>query len=156
MARIKVEDWLTEDGLQKIELYKKRGLTDKQIAAEIGISERTFTKWKKENDSIVTALKKGRTSGVDRVEHSMFEQAIGYTDKDGVYHAPNTTAGIFILKNLRRVVYQDKPKTPEELESIRLDNEIKRLKLDELKQLVGGDNPILTTLKEYLEAFDEA
>lgn len=156
MPRIKVEDWLTEDGLHKLELYKRRGLTDKQIAKQIGIGERTFCRWKSENKAIVAALKKGQQAGIDQVERTLFEQAIGYTDLEGKYHPPNTTAIIFILKNLRNILYQDRPKTPEELESIRLDNEIKKLKLDELKQLVGGDNPILETLREYLEAFDEA
>lgn len=130
MARIRVEDWLTEDGLQKIELYKRRGLSDKAIAAQIGIGERTFSRWKKDNVAITAALKKGREGGIDKVETTLFEKAMGYTDKEGNYHPPDTTAAIFVLKNNRRQCYQDRPKTDEELEAIRLENELKRRQLE--------------------------
>lgn len=151
VARIVVEDWLTDDGLRKLELYKRRGMSDKQIAQAIGISERTFTSWKKKNPAIVTVLKKAKEVGIDNVELTMFDKALGYTDKTGEYHPPETTAGIFILKNMRRHLYRDKPMSEKEelkldleTERIRLDNEVRRRLLegdgetDKLKELIRG------------------
>ena len=43
----KYTEWLTDEGLIKIEGWARDGLIDKQIAQNIGVSERTFTDWKK-------------------------------------------------------------------------------------------------------------
>lgn len=56
----KYTEWLTEEGLIKIEGWARDGLIDKQIAQNIGVSERTFTDWKKKFSSISSALKKGK------------------------------------------------------------------------------------------------
>ena len=42
----KYTEWLTDEGLIKIEGWARDGLIDKQIAQNIGVSERTFTDWK--------------------------------------------------------------------------------------------------------------
>ena len=155
MASVKVEDWLTEDGLRKLELYKRRGYTDKQIASKIGISDRTFRRWKNKYVSVLSALKKGQQKGIDQVEVTMFDKAVGYTDDMGDYHPPETTAGIFILKNQRRDQYQDKPKLPEEIESIRLDNKLKQYRLDELEMILTGENPTVEKIQEWIDAVKE-
>ena len=55
----KYTEWLTDEGLIKIEGWARDGLIDKQMAQNIGVSERTFTDWKKFS-SISSALKKGK------------------------------------------------------------------------------------------------
>ncbi len=62
----KYDEWLTDEGLLKIEGWARDGLTDKQIAQNIGVSERTLTRWKEEHLSIMSALKKGKEV-VDRL-----------------------------------------------------------------------------------------
>ena len=72
----KYTEWLTDEGLIKIEGWARDGLIDKQIAQNIGVSERTFTDWKKIS-SISSALK--RKEVVDRqVENALFKSATGY------------------------------------------------------------------------------
>lgn len=155
MARIKVEDWLTEDSLNKLELYKKRGYTDKQIAGIIGISERTFTRWKSSYPSLLSRLKKGKENGIDQVEITMFDKALGYTDKANEYHAPETTAGIFILKNMRRECYQDKPLTELQTEKIKLEIEKIKLENEVKRRILEGDDE-LDKLDSLLKAVDDA
>lgn len=58
MSKGKYHDWITPEGLIKIEGWAKDGLTDKQIAEEkIGITERAFTDWKSRFPELVEALK---------------------------------------------------------------------------------------------------
>lgn len=130
-------DWITEEGLLMIEGWAREGLTDKQIAEEkIGVSERTFTRWKADQPAIVSALKKGKTPVDNKVENALLLSALGYfktirepikvrTKKQlagkgtieeehiefverEVYYPPNVTAQIFWLKNRRPDKWRDK------------------------------------------------
>ena len=42
MAKGKYQEWLTEDGLTKLEAWARDGLTDEQIAKNIGIKRPTL------------------------------------------------------------------------------------------------------------------
>jgi len=46
-SRGKFVEWLTPEGLIKIEGLSRNGLTDEQIAGIIGISRSTLNEWKK-------------------------------------------------------------------------------------------------------------
>lgn len=133
----KYDDWITEDGLLRIEGWARDGLTDKQIAEEkIGVSERTFTDWKKRFSSVSSALKKGKAPVDNKVENAVLNSATGYyvtvkkaikvkTKKqligrgtieeehiefvdEQIYIPPNPTAQIFWLKNRRPDKWRDK------------------------------------------------
>ena len=117
MARGKFEYWLTEDGLTLLEGWARDGLTDEQIAENIGISRSTLSDWKNKFSDISDALKKGKEVVDIQVENALLKRALGYdfqeerverSDKDGVKvvqtikHVPgDTTAQIFWLKNRR-------------------------------------------------------
>ena len=45
MARIKYEDWIKPENLILIQGWKRDGLTDEQIATNIGISRMTLHRW---------------------------------------------------------------------------------------------------------------
>ncbi len=47
MAREKYHDWLTSEGLLKLEAWARDGLTDEQIAKNMGISVNAITGWLK-------------------------------------------------------------------------------------------------------------
>ena len=47
MAKGKYQEWLEEDKLILLEGWKRDGLTDEQIAKNIGITLSTFYEWKK-------------------------------------------------------------------------------------------------------------
>ena len=46
MAKVKAEEWLAEEKLVILEGWARDGLTDKEIADNIGISDRTLYRWK--------------------------------------------------------------------------------------------------------------
>ena len=48
----KYHEWITDEGLLKIEGWARDGLTDKQIAHNIGITEQTLNNWKKDYPSL--------------------------------------------------------------------------------------------------------
>lgn len=71
-------EWLEEEGLIRIEGWARDGLADKQIAQNMGVSERTFTEWKKRFPSVSSALKKGKEVVDRQVENALFKRAVGY------------------------------------------------------------------------------
>lgn len=105
------------------------GLTDKQIADKMGITERTLNRWKKIYPEFFQSLKEGKEPADAKVENSLFKRATGYTykekkviqiiDKEGNAKpakveitekviAPDTTACIYWLKNRKRDKWKDK------------------------------------------------
>ena len=99
MAKGKYEYWLSVDGLILVEGWARDGLSNKQIAHNIGISEQTLNVWRNSYPSFSDALKKGKEVVDFMVENALFKSAI-----EG-----NTTAQIFWLKNRRPDKWRDKP-----------------------------------------------
>lgn len=52
MAKGKYQEWLTPDGITRLEAWARDGLTDEQIAAKMGISTKTLYEWKKTYSNI--------------------------------------------------------------------------------------------------------
>lgn len=119
----KYKDWLTEEGLLKIEGWAKDGLTDEDIADNIGIERQTLYDWKKKYSVFSDALKQSKEVADIKVENALFKSSIGYwvdeerIDSEGnVYTVrrfipPNTTAQIFWLKNRKPNEWRDKKQT---------------------------------------------
>ena len=128
--RGKYEDWLTEDGLLKVQGWARDGLSNEQIAHNIGINKDTLYEWQKRFSDFSDALKKGKEVVDREVENAMLKRALGYeydevtqepvTDKDtGITEmrvtkvvtkqiVPDVTAQIFWLKNRKPAEYRDK------------------------------------------------
>ena len=98
MAKGKYQEWLTPEGLLKLEGWARDGLTDEQIAENIGITAATLYEWKKRFSDISEALKKGKEVVDFEVENALFKNAIN----------GDTTAQIFWLKNRRPDKWRDK------------------------------------------------
>lgn len=79
MAKGKYEEWLTKEGLLKLEAWARDGLTDEQIAGNIGICRDTLIEWKKRYSDISDTLKKGKEISDVQVENALFKKACGYT-----------------------------------------------------------------------------
>ena len=60
VAKGKFTYWLTPEGLVLLEGWARDGLTDAQIAHNMGISRSTLDKWKNDLSDISDALKKGK------------------------------------------------------------------------------------------------
>ena len=125
MANGKYQQWLEPEGLTLLEGWARDGLTDEQIAGNIGINTSTLYDWKNKFSEISEALKKGKEVVDIQVENALLKRALGYefqetrvekSDKDGtkiiqtLKHIPaDTTAQIFWLKNRRPDKWRDKP-----------------------------------------------
>ncbi|WP_286909645.1 transposase [Clostridium sp. UBA1652] len=76
MAKSKWED--IKDKLILIEGWARDGLTDEQIANNLGIGKTAFYKYKKEHVNFANALKKGKEVIDFEVESSLLKRALGY------------------------------------------------------------------------------
>ena len=99
VANGKYQRWLEPEGLALLEGWARDGLTDEQIARNMGCSLSSLKTWKKEHLAILTALKRGKEVVDYEVENALLRSAL-----DG-----NTTAQIFWLKNRRPDKWRDKP-----------------------------------------------
>lgn len=120
MAKGKYEYWLTPEGLLKIEGWARDGLTDEQIAENIGVTAKTLYDWKKRYSNICESLKRGKEVVDRQVENALLKRALGYTYEEITYEGgvetkrvvkevvPDTTAQIFWLKNRKREAWADR------------------------------------------------
>lgn len=120
----KIDEWLEQDKLILLEGWARDGLTNEQIANNIGINVKTLYDWKNKESNICNSLKKGREVSDYEVENALFKKAIGYTiklnkqkvTKDGdvvdieeeVHVPPDTTAQIYWLKNRKPKEWRDR------------------------------------------------
>ncbi len=104
MAKGQYKKWLENDNLILLQGWKRNGLTDEQIAGNIGVTPRTLENWKKKYVQIFRALKVGKEQANFAVEGKLFQRAM----------SGNTTAMIFWLKNNWRDKYNDSELSPEE------------------------------------------
>ena len=74
----KYERWLTEEGLELVTGWARRGLTDEQIAHNCGITAKTLYEWKKKFSKFCEALKNGKEVADIQVENALYKRAVGY------------------------------------------------------------------------------
>ena len=101
MAKGKYEKWLTAEGLTLLEGWARDGLTDEQIAKNMGISRKTLYEWIQKFSDISNALKKGKEIADYMVENALFKKAT---------EEKNVVAMIFWLKNRRPDKWREQPK----------------------------------------------
>lgn len=82
MAKGKYEKWLEPEGLTLLEGWARDGLTDEQIAHNIGISRETLRVWKNNYPVISGTLKKGKEIVDFEVENALLKRALGYNVKE--------------------------------------------------------------------------
>lgn len=122
------EEWLTDDGLTRLTGWARDGLTNIQIAANMGVAERTLTEWVARFPAIAAALKKGKEPVDIQVENALLRRALGYDYEETITEVedigggktkkhvrkvtkhvpPDTTAQIFWLKNRKPKQWRDK------------------------------------------------
>lgn len=127
MAKGKYKDWITKEGLIKIEGWAKDGLNNEQIAHNIGINVATLYSWLKKYNKLSESLKRGKEVVDREVENALLKRALGYeytevkeyiektdtgtkkrVEKTTKKIAPDTTAQIFWLKNRKPKEWRDK------------------------------------------------
>lgn len=109
------------------ELYEK-GLTEKEIAKSLGVSEATIYNWKNKNVEFLESLKDWKSKADAEVEQALYKSACGFVVKnkkaivvsDGkdvgshieyvdeyIQYPPNATSMIFWLKNRQPDKWRD-------------------------------------------------
>lgn len=118
-------EWITKEGLIRIQGWARDGLSDEQVAANMGISRSTLNAWKKKFPDISDTLKKGKDIADREVENALFKRAVGYEFDEVTEElmdsgelrvtkmirkqvAPDTGAAAFWLKNRKPDVWRDK------------------------------------------------
>lgn len=81
MAGTLYKEWLTEEKLEVLKGWARNGLTNEEIAENIGISRQTFQKWLKKYPKIAEAVRQSKEEADLRVENATFRRALGYTAK---------------------------------------------------------------------------
>ena len=150
----KYTEWITEEGLLKIEGWARDGLTDKQIAENIGVAYSTFRDWIKRFPALSAPLKRGKEVIDRQVENALLKRALGYeyvettkeltdlgltvTKQVTKQVAPDTTAQIFWLKNRKPKEWRDKKET-EVTGNLSVNNPFSDLSVEELRKLASRD-----------------
>ncbi|MFV0351418.1 MAG: helix-turn-helix domain-containing protein [Oscillospiraceae bacterium] len=133
MAKGKFEYWLSGEGLLLLEGWARDGLTDEQIAKNIGIQRTTLYDWKKRHPDISDALKKGKEIIDREVENALLKRALGYEYQEDMFEigpqgrkvrqttkhvSPDVGAAFIWLKNRKPETWRDRPadKTPSDTE----------------------------------------
>lgn len=129
LAKGKYQKWLLKENLLLLEGWARDGLTDEQIAKNMGISAKTLWDWKNKHSNICNALKKGKEVVDYEVENALLSSAL-----EG-----NTTAQIFWHKNRRPDKWRDKQKEETDTTALnKLDNILKEIKDDALRSTKNG------------------
>lgn len=122
---------------EEIKKLLKQGVSEKEIAAYLGISYSTWKTHKRKNKSLLAIVTNNRGKPIEDLETAMFECAIGFTKKvkkamklkdvvyengkrlreterieyyeEEVYVAPSIAAQQFLLKNWAKNKYSNNP-----------------------------------------------
>ena len=131
-----------------LEAWARNGLTDEQIAENMGISCSTLYDWKNKYSDISESLKRGKEVVDVLVENALFKRALGYeykevTKEDGVttkvvtkHMPPDTTAQIFWLKNRRPDLWRDRKNIDM---NAKVNNPFDSISTDDIKKLIKNE-----------------
>lgn len=136
MAKSTMMEWSEPDKLLLLEAWARDGLTDEQIAGNMGINVRTLYNWKKRNVQIFQSLKTNKELADIEVENALRKKALGFHETEQTvstrktveyengkrvreitepivtevekYYPPDTTAQIFWLKNRKPEQWREK------------------------------------------------
>lgn len=136
MAKSTITEWEEPDKLLLLEAWARDGITDEQIAGNMGINIRTLYNWKKKSVRIFQSLKTNKELADIEVENALRKKALGFRETEQTvsvrktveyengkrvrevtepivveserYYPPDTAAQIFWLKNRRPERWRDK------------------------------------------------
>lgn len=166
LAAGKYKEWLTEDSLKSIESWASDGLTNEDIAHNMGITRETLRQWQKKYSVISDALKKGRAPVVRDLENALIKKAKGFeyvetttemwvgedgekkqkVSKHTKYSPPDSSALMFLLKNYKPNKYRnynDLTKKQIETEIRKVEAEIDKLAKEVEEEEVQTDNIVI-------------
>lgn len=103
MAKIEISE-----NLESIRTWALEGCTEKEIARRLGVSERTFRRYKEKNKEILSALDNRNINANMNVELTLLKCALGYEYEEEIVVKDKTTSfdseGRKVIKETPRVV----------------------------------------------------
>ena len=79
------------------------GLTDRELAAEFGVSRSTIFRWRSAYPEFAEATALGKAKANERVERALYERAIGYEEEAVRVFLPGAGAAPEIIRYAREV-----------------------------------------------------
>lgn len=101
MSRASHKDWHSKEQLEKLVGWARDGLTDEQIAKNIGCNISTLYDWKNKYSDISEALKKGKEVVDVEVENSLLKKALGTTTKTTQYRMVKEDPDVLKAKRIK-------------------------------------------------------
>jgi hypothetical protein len=95
-------EWMTDDGLVLVQGWARDGLTDEQIAKNIGIAVRTYYEWQERFPQFRQAIKKGKAPVDVQVENALLKRALGYEYEETITEIEEVEEGRQ-KKHIRRI-----------------------------------------------------
>jgi transposase len=159
--RGKYQQWLTKDGLTTIEGWARQGLSNEQMAQNMGVATSTLATWKNSYQEISDAIKSGQAPVDFEVENMMLKRAMGYEVKETKtiiektpggevkqrvetterHIPPDVTAQIFWLKNRMPDQWRDRKNVDLKSNiSVEESNDKFRQYLEEAEETGGGQD----------------
>ena len=148
--KAKYQEWLEGDNLILLQGWCRDGLTNEQIAHNMGINPCTLYDWQKKYSEIANILKRTKDVVDKEVENALYKSAMGYdyeeiteerrfNKRTGQYEMvvtkrakkhipPNTASIIFWLKNRKPEIWKDKQEITDTKALDKLDSILGELK----------------------------
>lgn len=101
MTRASHKDWHSKEQLEKLQGWARDGLTDEQIAKNIGCHVSTLYDWKDKYSDISEALKKGKEVVDVEVENALLKKAMGTTTKTIQYKMVKVDSDVLKAKRVK-------------------------------------------------------
>ena len=143
MAKGKFEYWLTEEGLLLLKGWARRGLTDEQMASNMGIRASTLYDWKNRFPEISEALKEGKEVVDLVVENALLKRAMGYSyteDKYVMTPLNETEYAVELDKHMKTYKFDHPDATDEEIrEEMRKFPRVKKVLVESKTKEVAPD-----------------
>lgn len=104
-SRTSWSQWNTIENLELVEGWARDGLSDEQIAKNMGVSTTTLYDWKKRHPEFLKAFKKGKQVVNVELENALFKKAIGAKTTTTTYRVSKVDENVLKARRLR---YADK------------------------------------------------
>lgn len=99
------KQWYSPENIELVEGWARDGLSDEQIAKNIGITPSTIYAWKRTHSEFLKAFKKGKQVVNVELENALFKKAIGAKTSTTTYRVSKVDENVLKARRLR---YADK------------------------------------------------
>jgi len=105
----KIDWWKSPEGLDLIRGWRCQGFSVQEICNKMQVDIRTLRSWRKKYPEFEEAIAEGKEVTIARVEHSLYQRAIGYDYQEEVYE---------LIEGEMRLVRIFKKHAPPEIKAI--------------------------------------